>query len=516
MSFLVNQSKLKRLVFFMVLVALSTAGGYALIISTPMGLGQINDSTAYIAGARSILQGTGYSEIWLATTLEPIIHYPPLISSILAFIGLSGLDPVRGFRVLNIALYSSSIFFIGLLGKKMTGEKLAGVALALLFSLDATLLQIYANAISEPLFIFFLIISLIMLDLYVQLEKKRVVILIGILTGMAILTRYVGLALLATIAASLLVFLTNWRKRFTGIGLFFLWALPWLFAWTIRNRTLTGMATNRGAGWHPISPENINLGLKNFIAWLLRQNDMIVNDFTLSAFAISIIFGAILIWVGYFGIKYFFKPSLSLQPNPVAFTTGAFTIIYTMTLLASISFFDGTTKLQDRFLSPIFVSLLILFVVFLMWIWNTNKKKSRIAMAIFSLLFISFTATNYYQVVNKLQVDGVGYASARFQRSPVVEYIRRLPDNTKIYTNSPPAIYSATNRPSYILFLASELNDDNQAYYSQVNNDVKSKGAILVLYGINNDEIKTNAYSFLTDGLNLEIKNGTQMLYSYP
>ena len=66
-----------RFTFFIILVMLAFSAMAALYISTPAGAGLSNDSVAYIAGSRSILQGTGYSDIWLDSTLESITHYPP-------------------------------------------------------------------------------------------------------------------------------------------------------------------------------------------------------------------------------------------------------------------------------------------------------------------------------------------------------------------------------------------------------------------------------------------------------
>ena len=516
MSIVFNIKNHQIIWFLIILATISTLGGYLLIIATPMGLGQINDSTAYIAGARSILQGTGYSEIWLATSLEPITHYPPLLCSILALIGFLGLDPARGFRVLNILLYISTIFVMGILGHKMTKSKIGGIVLALVFIIDGTLLQIYGAAISEPLFIFLTIISFLVLTKYLEDRKIIFLIVTGIIAGLSVLTRYVGLALLASISISLFVLVPDWKMKFKSASIFLLFSLPFFIAWTVRNRLLTGMSTNRGFGWHPVSIDNIQLGLRNFSEWLGISTFFSVDGFIAGAILFSLIFISILIWVGRVGVKTLYENKHLEIANVFTFIVGTFSLVYISALLTSISLFDDTTKIQDRFLSPFYVTLIILLVSLLSWLWHKKNFLVRIFVILVFSASILTSIFSYYQTIDRLSKDGVGYASVRFKYSPVANHIKLLPVTTNIYTNSPPAVYSSTDRASYIIFLSSILNDDLRAQYAMINNEVKMGKAIIALYGFTSDVNNNEAFVFLTDGLNLQVKNGTQWLYSTP
>ncbi|MDP1544861.1 MAG: hypothetical protein Q8L87_02480, partial [Anaerolineales bacterium] len=46
---------------------LAILGTFLVLYATPQGLGLLDDSIAYIAGARSILDGDGYRAAWLAS-----------------------------------------------------------------------------------------------------------------------------------------------------------------------------------------------------------------------------------------------------------------------------------------------------------------------------------------------------------------------------------------------------------------------------------------------------------------
>ena len=130
------------------LIALGAVG--VLLYATPEGLGLSDDSIAYIAGARSMLNGEGYREAWLASN-GPVTHFPPGFSSILALIGVSGLDPVRGARFLNALLFGASSFLLGIIGWRMTKSQAAGMALAVLFAVNLSLFRAFAVAMTTKL-----------------------------------------------------------------------------------------------------------------------------------------------------------------------------------------------------------------------------------------------------------------------------------------------------------------------------------------------------------------------------
>ena len=118
----------QTVVFFLTVGLLAVSGVWLLASSTPEGLGINDDSIAYIAGARSILDGNGYREAWLASN-GPVTHFPPGYPAVLAFIGfITGLDPLRGARALNGLLFGLNIVLTGWVGWRMTGSRIAGIS----------------------------------------------------------------------------------------------------------------------------------------------------------------------------------------------------------------------------------------------------------------------------------------------------------------------------------------------------------------------------------------------------
>ena len=120
-----------------------------------------------MSAARSMLSGQGYREAWLASN-QPVTHFPPGFSSVLAFFGLFGLDPLRGARLVNALLFGLNAGLLGILAWGMTPSLTAGLVLSALFVANGEMLQVHAVAMSEPLFIFLSLLSLWMFDLYFE------------------------------------------------------------------------------------------------------------------------------------------------------------------------------------------------------------------------------------------------------------------------------------------------------------------------------------------------------------
>src|ERR1044071_7029191 len=156
-----------RLASFFALTLIALIGMLLIIRATPNGLGLSDDSIAYIAGARSMLAGHGYREAWLASN-GPVTHFPPAFSSVLAFVGLFGMDSLRAARWVNALLFALNAGLLGILGWRMTRSLVAGIVLAAFFFVGGEIFQVHAVAMSEPLFIFLSLLSFWMFDLYFE------------------------------------------------------------------------------------------------------------------------------------------------------------------------------------------------------------------------------------------------------------------------------------------------------------------------------------------------------------
>lgn len=512
-----------RLASFLGLLLLAIIGTLLILRATPEGLGLSDDSIAYIAGARSLLAGQGYREAWLASN-QPVTHFPPGFSSVLALFGLFGPDPLHVARLVNALLFGLNAALLGILAWRMTPSLTGGLVLAALFVVSGEMLQVHAVALSEPLFIFLTLLSLWMFDLYFERHHHWLwLILCATLVGMAYLTRYAALALVATFVAALLILHTNWRKRLTSVGIFLAAVLPWILGWAIRNRLVAESATNRALAWHPITSDNLRMGLRVFSdffipveAWrqaVLRVPGMIEG-------IVLLVLGAVLVWVGVSAWNYLSKSQQTSTERfgkdamgVVAFTTGLFIFAYLASLVVSMTFFDAATKFRLRILSPVFVGLLILLVYFGVWL----RGRYRPVVIALTILVLSLSVYKQSITMNNWHRSELGYASFKWYDSKAMEFLRDLPGGIRIYTNEPAAVYLYTGRGALVLpdridsatALARSGFEEGVAY---MQSDINAGNAVLALF--DEDSSIPEDAPILSEGLYLAHKSAGDAIYT--
>jgi hypothetical protein len=504
------------------LIALGAMG--ILLYSTPEGLGLSDDSIGYIAGARSILSGQGYREAWLASN-GPVTHFPPGFSSILALIGLIGLDPLRGARFLNALLFGVNAFLLGILGWRMTRSQAAGIVLALLFAVNASLFNAHVVAMSEPLYIFFSLAAFLAFSEYFNTEKNIWLIVTGIMVAFAYLTRYAGLALLATFFLALILLQETWKKRLTSMGIFIASTIPLLLGWGIRNLIVADNATNRKLVYHPLSAENIETGIYNISEFLVpvetwrRTLVKIPNLFPIILVLIILI---LLIWVVSKGLKKFLQPATE-RPEILSFTNGLYIFGYLASIISSMVLFDASTKFKLRILSPVYVALLVLLVLFGHWAWQNRNALLRGTVVLLAIVILALSAYDTSNFVTKLHKGGQGYSSFKWYDSETMDFLRGLPEGARIYTNQPGPVYLYTDRPCYVLpdLVDAVTGLPREGYTKGVQSlhkDVLSGKAALALFKFGSEaEDVQSVYMQLADGLYLaHSSQGDKIYTAYP
>jgi len=478
--------------FFLATGLLAVGGIWLLLYSTPKGLGLNDDAIAYIAGARSIMNGNGYREAWLASN-GPVTHFPPGFPAVLALIGLiTGLDPLRGARALNGLLFGLNILLTGWVGWRLARSRITGILAAALTLLNSSFLYIHTRAMSEPLYIFLMLLSFLLLDYYFARSKNYFLVALGFALGWAYLARYAGLSLLATMIAALLILHENWRDRFKSVVILSLSAFPWILGWSVRSSIVGDSLTNRTLGWHPITFDNWELGVKTFAEFLAPLRSVRTALGQAPAFfeiALILIGLVLLAWVLYTGSPYFFKPARAVRPDVLSFTNALYVFAYMSALVLTMTLFDPATKFQVRILSPTYVSLLLLLMALGTWLWRKKQIFWKPIIFLCTVGLLSMFANGQVMSVQDFRRGGDAFAGEKWVASEAIAALDQIPSDVLILSNEPGVVYLYAGRPSGIL-------PDEGPGMSDIKQAVLDGKLAIILFRVNKVDEETLRYYY--------------------
>jgi hypothetical protein len=459
------------------------AGLLLIIWITPHGSGVQPDSIVYINGATNLLSGKGFS-----SNGNPITHFPPLYSIFLAITNLFLNNLVQAARILNALLFGINAGLVALAMYLATDRRFLPATFAVIFFLaSAPLLEIHAWALSEALFITLSLVSIVLLSKYVIRPTLPLFIASSLSLGFALITRYIGLAFLP--AALLIVFVGKGgqqiRRRFRDTLYWGLLAcMPIVILWVI-NILVAGSASGRSFVYHPVSEihfvgEIVGIGLK-FIA-------PISFPFWVRPAFFGLLAGLFISNLGV--LARIQRKDIDWRSMGIVIPASCllFSTSYFLFLFVSLSFFDASTPVDTRLLSPI---LVILIVGGFSAIWTLRRlvKKPLLwwIFLVLVVLSISIKTPDAIRSVQSIRDNGLGYTSIQWAKSPTITFVKSQSYDVKIYSNGPDVIAFLTDNQSLSLpkqkFPTSLAA--NPGYIEEINamcKDILENGALLIYF----------------------------------
>ena len=482
-------------------------------LSTELGIGLRGDSLAYIGGARSLVAGYGYSRISGGGEVVPINHFPPLYSTLLAGAGRLGADAIRASRVLNALLLGLNAVLLGILVARGTGKRTLGVLAAFLLGTNHVLVDVHSWAMAEPLYLSFLLTFLLALQSYLTRTRRQTLVLAAVLAGLSILVRYAGLALIVTGLLSLLAPVLDKRKRIADLGVFLAIGLAPPFAWFIRNLLLLGSMTNRTFTYHPPSVDAVRAGSWTMWFWTVPSKifTRIEDRISLLTFATIVLFLAVFLILVLGWSRWRREAAVerrSSDPLALLVLLSLHFLVYSLLILANLLFYDASTPLDGRILSPLFLVLLALLGVGLSAMWNFGQALPRMAVIVMCVLFPLASVDDVIDVVRSAHAHGLGFSGRAWQESEIMAAVRQLPDVT-IYTNEPDAVYFLSGRPSYIVLsqidpVTRGEREDYDNWLRSAQGSLRKPDSVLVLFHVESlmaDPWDREMVIVLTEGL---------------
>jgi hypothetical protein len=507
--------KLQAYYLWIILGVISLLGLIALAYSTRFGLGLVNDSAAYVNGAENLQLGNGYMRTSGAGELKPITHFPPFFSLVLAILTRQGGDFLRTAHILILSLYAVDIFLVGVLVFWICQSKLFAILGALTFALSETFLGVYAYLLSEPIFITLMLLAFLLLWRYLVTSRLSWLLLTGITSGLAYLTRFSAVSIFFTIIFILICIHRPLKQIITSILVYLTGSIPFVIGlWAISTSQSTEFG-NRQILVHLIPAGDLFEALKNLLSWAaldVLMDAHIIFGWILSAFSLLFL-PALIILV----IRWMWKAKINqevlFESQVLLATLATHIFVYFSFLLVSISFYDASTPLDDRILSILYIPTLILLFSGIPLLFQKIQSKTGQFQSIQPILmaglliFVILNSVDGVRAAEQLGRDGLGLNHSGWRESQAIQYVRSLPAQT-IYSNRPTAIYLLTGRSSYILPtqidpVTTTARSSYQDDVELMKMDIQKNNGILVFFMMPAEEVSTQWIEEITEGLTL-------------
>jgi hypothetical protein len=483
---------MKKKQFWLALSILLSCLGIALILHyTRLVPGAGGDSVHYVMGAENMLNGNGYARFSGEGLTRPITGFPPLYSIVLAGVGLTGIDLFEGARILNAILFGGSIFLTSLLIWNHTRSLWASVIGSAFVMTSLSLVEIHGMVMTEPLFIFLMLLTIYSLTQYLSSQNLYHLILSGILISLATMTRYVGLSLLATAGLSIL-FLSqsHWRRRLLDcVALSSFTFIP-LYFWLRRNASVGGTAVNRELIFHPMNLTLVRVFLAEVLSWFAPR----ILGLSRPVRNVLVLILA-LPWplLYYFQeLRTIFKAKGSSRKSfwSLPWVLALYVCSYIAILIVNSTLLDAGTTLgaPPRYLAPVFVVVVMIFVIAihrLLERWGGGFL-TRLAVSIIGLFLLGVYVLEIANLVRDPQQVG-GYFGYKYQRSDAVREFEKLDPETVIISNNPELVYVMSKRTAYMWPIAFDQykQEEREDYAEQIEATQEKllNGGVLIIFG---------------------------------
>jgi 4-amino-4-deoxy-L-arabinose transferase-like glycosyltransferase len=499
------------------LLVVSVAASAWLLLLTDKGLGIGSDSAVYLAGAENLLAGKGF--VWRGGDQEPqpITHYPPLYSMVLSAGLRLNASPESVARGLNAFLMGANTWLVGALVGLLSSSGIAAVFGALVFAVSKETLGLHSWAMSDPLYLFFVLLSLTGAVQTVSVRSGRGTRLVmWIAASLAFLTRYVGVSTMAVpVVATLAIGKTKRERAVKAAGALTLAMLPGL-SWLARNQWLAGSLANRNAGIYPQG-----------VAWWQELGQVIESWFLpgriVERFEAFHLPALVVVGAGAFGamaLAWRYRSDLAQKAGgrlwPWLLVAGLGISHIAAIVISSWTIHPGP-DIVTRTLAPAFAGLVVLLAAAAGVAEKTKTRAWEGSVILMAVAFLGFKLYAARDLIHQLARDGQGYTSVGWVRSPVVRMMEDLSPRWT-YSNDIGAVYYFTGTYAYGLPLRydSLTHGERPDYfkdYCQMRSRLYEGSGLLVLFDYASYSPQAPAREDLVEGLRALLVDSTGGIY---
>jgi hypothetical protein len=492
---------------------MAVAGAVLVLEATRDGADLTSDSIVYIDAARNLLAGRGLSRLSGVSGVVPMTHFPPLYSLALAGLQSLGVDALSGARLVSAFAFGISVALAGAIVASASASAAYPLLASALVLASPVLLDVNAWAMTEPLFLMLGLAALLSLARYTSHKSAPWLVAAAVTAGLATVTRYAGAALLAAGCSTILLLregILGRRARdaflFLAIG-----GAP-VAAWGIRSILLTGSATNRTLAWHPPGVLQLKRVFGVVWEWIIPGRFTYPALYAMAGIALLAAIGAILAWrrIGVRNVA----AARWASPQGILIQHVAW---YSGMLVLTLFAVDATTPVDQRILSPVYLSTLLLGVISLAsWRERSRSHWAGLAIPILVGALVLSYGMRSVLVLRTLQASQRGFTNPGWVAMGSLDAIRDLPSDILIYTNNLEALEFFYRRGGTIIPFSVDAVTrlpvgSYEAWLQQMRERLHSGAAVLILFDRRADGVELP--SALIEGTDLWYEQGETRIY---
>ena len=474
--------------YTVLLLALGGLGAVLVMLrGSTFGVGLSSDSALYVAAARNLMSGNGLSTLYGTVYADA----PPLFPSALASFGVVfGMDPADAAGYLNAAAFGLTIFAAVIWLRSRVRSRFLLIWTGCVCALSLPLANLSAMALTEPLFILFITLSLFALDRFLCTARRWWLFTSAVCAAAAFSTRYAGLPL---VAGALLMLLWQGNVRFSerakNAAIHCIIAVAPIGVWMVRNLLVHGKPTG---DWYPsgFAPmTSLGNTVDEFTRWVFGEigfgywsglvwnlSDTIGGRISVDPSTIgTALKGIVLIGLAA-GLGYALGRTRS--PRRIGGIAVPAVFVSAYAVFCAIVFPLTDIQIYSRFLAPMYVPMLVAVALILNEFFCRAKDRARertaeeaaasctgdsrfagaaargaswLALAACLSLWLLAQALANYRDVDRWMSDGGGnYSKRAWAESDVIRYLNSNPigEGARILSNDPGAVYLLTDYPN--------------------------------------------------------------------
>lgn len=430
-----TKGRFGNIAVYTALAVISVTAVVMVLRSTAMlGPGMSSDAVSYVSVAEHLLAGKGY----LDYNGAPYVHWPPLFPTILAVLGLAGIKPLDGARLVNAISFGVIIFSSGLIFLRSVRSRLLVIVGSVAILLCPTFLLVTVHAWTEPLFILLVLLFILSMVRFLKEQSIFALVLVGICAALCCLQRYAGVPLIFTgvVLVSLFVRNCTWARRLTYAVIFGAIASAPLCLWMVRNKIVASTA----ADFHREYGRNIFRVIEQVLMvttpWFVPEKFSFIARLLIIGLVLSLLAAAVFFRRYKFGKRKFGDRML----GKVVVT---FILIYCLFTFTAASLVNAIAN--ERTMLPVYIFIVLFLLIALedaVELLTLLLKKKPIALFIIAglcslwLLFYPLPAVR--EKISTYRRYGVpGYNSLYWNRSAVINWLKVHPLKGLIFSNEP-------------------------------------------------------------------------------